>query len=87
METKIKWGEGEGYITATYEGGGNGSVSISSDTNEGIDREQTITVETTGGNNSKSVGVNVKQIGMREIFMDSDVEFLLADGGTLNVLK
>ena len=42
METKIKWNEGDGYITATYEGSGSGSASISSDVNEGIDREQSI---------------------------------------------
>lgn len=87
METKIKWNEGEGYITATYEGSGNGSASIASDVNEGIDREQTITVETTAGNNPKVVGVNVKQLGMREVFMGSDGDFLLADGGNFNVLK
>ena len=87
METKIKWNEGEGYITATYEGSGNGSASVSSDINEGIDREQTITVKTTLGYEPKEVGVNVKQLGMREVFMASDGDFLLADDGTFNVLK
>ena len=87
METKIKWNEGEGYITATYVGSGNGSASISSDVNEGIDREQSIKVETTYGNEQKSVNVNVKQYGMREVFLPSDGDFLLADGGTFNVLK
>lgn len=38
-ETKIKWNEGDGYITATYEGSGNNSVSISSDINYDIDRK------------------------------------------------
>ena len=87
METKIKWNEGEGYITATYEGSGNGSVSISSDINEGIDRAQTITVETTQGSNPKSESVQVTQIGLREIFEPSDGMFVLKDGGTFNVLK
>lgn len=87
METKIKWNEGEGYITATYEGSGSGSASISSDMNEGIDREQSITVETTNGNNPKSEDVSVKQYGMREVFSLNDGDFILADGGTLNVLK
>jgi hypothetical protein len=86
-ETKIKWNEGEGYITATYEGSGNGSASISSDVNEGIDREQYIKVETTNGNEPKSIDVSVKQCGMRETFEPSDGEFVLADGGTFNVLK
>ena len=87
METKIKWNEGEGYITATYEGSGSGSASISSDVNEGIDREQSIKVETTKGNELKSVDVSVKQYGMREVFLPSDGDFILSDSGTFNVLK
>lgn len=87
MESKIKWNEGEGYITATYEGSGSGSAYISSDVNEGIDREQYIKVETTKGNEPKSIDVSVKQYGMREVFEPSDGEFVLADGGTFNVLK
>ena len=87
METKIKWNEGEGYITATYGGSGSGSASISSDMNEGIDRVQSITVETTQGTGKKSVDVSVKQNGMREVFLASDGDFILADGGTYNTLK
>ena len=87
METKIKWNEGEGYITATYEGSGSGSASISSDVNEGIDREQSIKVETTQGSEPKSESVQVTQIGLREVFEPSDGGFVLADGGTFNVLK
>ena len=85
METKIKWNEGEGYITATYEGSGNGSASISSDVNEGIDREQSIKVETT--DKSVSATLVVSQEGLREIFEPSDGLFVVADGGTYNVLK
>lgn len=87
METKIKWNEGEGYITATYEGSGSGSASISSDINEGIDREQSIKVETTHGNVPKSESISIKQIGMREVFSPSDGDFILSDSGTFNVLK
>ena len=87
METKIKWNEGKGYITATYEGSGSGSAFISSDINEGIDRVQSITVETTQGTGKKSVDVSVKQNGMREVFLASDGDFILADGGTYNTLK
>lgn len=85
METKIKWNEGDGHITATYEGSGSGSASIASDVNEGIDREQAITVETTDGTIRRSV--DVTQYGMREVFEPSDGGFVLADGGTFNVLK
>lgn len=87
METKIKWIEGEGYITATYEGSGNGSAYISSDINDSTDREQYITVETTKGTNPKSINVKVKQLGMREVFNPIDGFFVLVDGGTFNVLK
>ncbi len=85
METRIKWNEGEGYITATYEGSGSGSASISSDVNEGIDREQSIKVETT--DKSISATLLVSQEGLREVFEPSDGLFVLADGGTFNVLK
>lgn len=86
-ETKIKWNEGEGYITASYEGSGNGSASISSDVNEGIDREQSIKVETTAEGEPKSENILIKQVGLREVFTPTDEEFVLADGGTFNVLK
>lgn len=85
METKIKWNEGDGYITATYEGSGNGSASISSDVNEGIDRTQSVKVETT--DKSVSAELMVSQVGLREVFEPSDGLFVLADGGTYNVLK
>lgn len=85
METKIKWNEGDGYITATYEGSGSGSASISSDVNEGIDREQSIKVETT--DKSVLATLVVSQEGLREVFTPSDGDFILADGGTFNVLK
>lgn len=82
----IKWNEGDGYIVATYEGSGDGPITLTTDTpNEGIDREQEITIQTTDKN--KSVNVLVKQEGLREVFMASDGDFILADGGTYNVLK
>lgn len=87
VEKKIKWNEGDGYITAAYEGSGNGSASISSDANEGIDREQFIKIETTVGNDPKSENVLVKQVGLREVFEPSDGGFVLRGGGSFNVLK
>ena len=85
METKIKWNEGEGYITAAYEGSGSGSASISSDVNEGIDRVQSVNVETT--DKSVSAELIVSQVGLREVFEPSDGLFVIANGGTFNVLK
>lgn len=85
MGSKIKWNEGDGYITATYEGRGSGSALISSDVNEGIDRVQAVKVETT--DKSLSAVLVVSQEGLREVFEPSDGEFVLKDGGTFNVLK
>ena len=84
-EVRIKWDEGEGYITAIYEGSGDGSLTFNSDVNEGIDREQSIEVKTT--NDKLSVSISIKQIGLREVFTCTDGDFILADGGTFNVLK
>lgn len=80
-----QWNEGDGNIVATYEGSGDGPISLTTDIpNEGIDREQEITIQTTDKN--KSVNVLVKQEGLREVFATTD-GFILADGGTFNVLK
>lgn len=85
METIIKWNEGKGNITATYNGSGDGPISFNSDDNEGIDREQNIEVKTTDGLISASI--NIKQIGLREVFNCTDGEFILSDNTTFNVLK
>lgn len=84
METVIKWNEGDGNIVATYNGSGDGTIAFSSDVaNEGIDRSQEVQVAT----DNLSVSVTVSQLGLREVFNASDGEFILADGGTFNVLK
>ena len=80
METVIKWNEGDGNIVATYNGSGNGTISFSSDVNEGIDRSQKVQVFT----DNKNVDITISQIGLREIYNE---DFTLADGGTFNVLK
>lgn len=80
METIIKWNEGDGNIVATYNGSGNGTISFSSDVNEGIDRSQKVRVFT----DNKNVDITISQIGLREIYNE---DFTLADGGTFNVLK
>lgn len=87
METKIKWSESNDYITATYNGIGNETVLVSSDVNEGIDRQMTINVKTTQGTNQKTKSIVVSQFGLREVFSPNDGSFILADGGTYNVLK
>ena len=50
MATKsIAWNNGTGNITLTYQGQGDGPISIQSDANNGSARSQVITVETVGG--------------------------------------
>ena len=80
MRELIKpWNDG-GSLSVTYEGDGDGSAVFSSDVNEGIDREMTITFKGAG----QEIDRVVKQEGLREIFNEG---FILADGGTFNVLK
>ena len=76
------WNDG-GSLSATYEGSGDGSAIFSSDVNEGIDREMSVFFK--GGNISEER--IVKQEGMREVFSCTDGDFILADGGTFNVIK
>lgn len=83
MSNLVKqWADG-GSLTATYEGSGDGSAVFSSDVNEGIDREMSVTFK--GG--GISVERSVKQEGKRLRFRCKDGLFLLKNGGTFNVLK
>lgn len=65
-------------------GKGPGVVSIEADPNEGCDRSVEVTAATTKG---PSATLTVTQAGMREPFAGSDMDFILSDGGTFNVLK
>ena len=88
MEKIIKWRDGDGNITATYEGSGNGSAIITSDINDGLDREQSITVETIAGSEPKKIPVVVKQVGLRERYITADGEvYLTADEEIYGCLK
>ena len=56
----IPWSDGNGDIILTYDGQGDGVVTIRSDTdNLGADREQTITLRTADG--TKEVQVTIRQ--------------------------
>jgi hypothetical protein len=52
---------------------------------EGLDREMIVVFR--DGGRTVAVERKVLQVGMREMFVPSDEEFILADGGTYNVLK
>lgn len=79
-----QWNDG-GSLSVSYNGDGDGSAVFSSETNEGIDRETGVSFVDT----SRSIIVDKKiiQVGMREMFAVSDGNFILSDGGTLNVIK
>ena len=85
MATTTKQWEDGTSLTATYDGSGDGSAVFSSEPNEGIDREMDVTFV----DESRAVQVTrtVKQIGLREPFVASDGDFVLADEGPFNVLK
>lgn len=80
-----EWNIGEGVIHLEYDGDGNGQIAVTLTPNEGIDREQTVEVQTTNGEITESI--TISQEGLREVFTCTDGEFILADGGTFNVLK
>lgn len=85
MKNVIKpWNDG-GNLTATYEGVGDGSAVFSSDIAEGLDREMNVSF--VDKYRSVVVEKKVKQVGMRERFVCADGVFILAGGGTFNVLK
>lgn len=65
-------------------GKGAGAVSVEADPNEGCDRSAEVTVAAAEG---PSATLTVTQAGRREPFGGSDTDFILSDGGTLNVLK
>lgn len=73
------WNDG-GSLTVAYEGSGDGDSVFSSDVNEGIDREMMVIFKGGGMEEVRKVA----QVGLREIFEEG---FILADGGTFNVLK
>lgn len=69
-------------ITMEYTGAGNGSVSVTSSVNEGLDYSTTFTVSTTDKSISKDIVVNKE--GKREIYNE---DFILSDGDSFNVIK
>lgn len=85
MAQLVKQWEDGGSLIASYEGSGDGSAVFSSDVNEGIDRD--IKVSFVDKSRKIVVEREVMQEGKREVYSASDGSFLLADGGTFNVLK
>ena len=65
MATKsIAWESGSGYISLSYTGTGNGSISITSDANDSFeDRQQTVRIATSTGSPAQAVELLIKQNG------------------------
>lgn len=85
MTITIPWNDGNGNIVLTYTAGqGNQTVTVTSDTdNLGLERQQTITLKTTGGNTSAQVTI-VQPTGMRTL-RASQVVLRDSSGKTLRV--
>lgn len=79
-----QWDDG-GNLTVVYDGDRDGSAVFSSDTNEGVDRQMDVTFKDISG--AVAHTRTVVQEGRREPFYGSDVDFVLSDGGTYNVIK
>lgn len=86
MEKAIKWNEGDGNIIVSYDGNGDGSISLFSDVaNKGLDREQELNITTDKGD--VSIKLKVIQYGLYETYDTTNDRFILADGGSFNVFK
>lgn len=85
MAELVKPWNDDGSLSVAYDGDRDGSAVFSSDTAEGLDREMNVSF--VDASRSVVVERTVRQTGLREEFMASDGEFILADDGTFNVLK
>lgn len=83
-QTVRQWNDG-GNLTVVYDGDRDGSAVFSSDTNEGVDRQMDVTFKDISG--AVAHTRTVVQEGRREPFYGSDVDFVLSDTGTFNVIK
>lgn len=84
MAELVKQWDNGGSLSVTYEGDGDGSAIFSSDTNEGIDRELSVSFK--GG--GLSVERKVTQEGLRQpIALKGGGVFRVANGGRFGVLK
>lgn len=89
-EYRIKCEEGDGYIVASYKERGDESLCLGTDApNEGLDREQVITIETIEENKQTlSITALVKQKGKRHrMFLSDNKLFKTSDGLDFCVLK
>lgn len=85
-EVKKQWSDGSGTFTLRYDGQGNGVILVSSDANNGEDREGFFDV-VAGGLTRRVV---VRQTGRSEAFIVTEGPFTVKQGGgntNFNVVK
>lgn len=82
----IPWADGNGNVILTYDGQGDGTVTVRSDTdNLGDTRQMTITLKTAGANPATAQVTIIQPTGM-QILLDVDGKTLRdADGKVLRV--
>ena len=80
----IPWADGNGNVILTYDGQGDGTVTVRSDTdNLGDTRQMTITLKTAGANPATAQVIIIQPTGM-QILLDVDGKTLHdADGKVL----
>lgn len=80
----IPWADGNGNVILTYDGRGDGTVTVRSDTdNLGDTRQMTITLKTAGANPATAQVTIIQPTGM-QILLDVDGKTLRdADGKVL----
>ena len=61
MNKVIRWNTGNGNITLTYQGQGDGPITVQSDANDDAARSQTIVVETTAGSPVVTKNLTISQ--------------------------
>lgn len=83
-ELQKQWNDGE-LLTVAYDGDRDGSATFTSEENESIDRE--VSVSFVDKSRAVIVERTVRQIGLREVLNASDGLLITSDGQTLNVLK
>lgn len=82
---RIPWADGNGNIILTYEGQGDGTVTVQSDTdNLGDDRSQVITLKTTGANPATAQVLITQPTGMMTLTVQG-VPLRDSQGRTLRV--
>lgn len=82
--TTVDWNIGNGQISISGNGYGNGLITFESTENDEIDRQQQVPI--TVGDSSINY-ILVKQNGLRQPFETKDGDFLLADNKKLITLK